>query len=128
MDISLSRLTSLPEPLERAKDPFFEPASLHLIFAVKEFASLCAYPDLITCQLLLDQENLIVRLQRQSMPEQVRLKLGPLQIMCSSPKTLIAIETTAQHRFQQILEILKIEPVSTDLDCRQLEIERLFSR
>ena len=122
MDLSLERLDDIPEP-ER-KDPFFDPAAIIFVDAIASLARISKYPDLLTCKVILDLENLAERLEVANLDEAVKLPFTHF-ITTKGTLTGTAIQMSARTLVQRIL------PTDADVGAVELlqrcfELERLL--
>ncbi|MCG9889488.1 MAG: hypothetical protein MH252_00255 [Thermosynechococcaceae cyanobacterium MS004] len=120
MDLSLERLDDFFE--KERKDPFFDPVTTSLIKAVANLAKSSKYPDLLTCKVILELENLAERLEAASLEEALKL---PFAHFIGMKGRLIgtAIQGSAEVQVQMRIPA---EASIIELDKRRSEVERLL--
>jgi hypothetical protein len=121
MNLSLERLGNISES-DKIKDPYFDPATKSLIVAIANLARISKYPDLLTCKVILELDNLAERLETASFEEAVKLPFAHF-IGLKGSLIGIAIQGSAEVQIQMIIPA---EASIRELDKRRSEVERLL--
>jgi hypothetical protein len=115
VDISLDRLNPILEQTD-SNDAFYDPAARQLLRAIAKLAQQSPYPDLITCWVMLDLEQLGDRLKASQIA-------GLSQILECSEQTFDGIKGKA---FEKLGDSLPLKVEGTELECRRSGVEKLL--